>query len=106
MNINLDLSLFMKELNNNCSKVQKKSFKKGEVITSYIAKRNQLCLLLSVEADLIRYDLNGNRTIVEHFSNKKYGKDVSASVFTNKFSRLFEHRQKCYDEGIKIVKRR
>lgn len=47
MNIDLDLSLFMKELNNNCSKVQKKSFKKGELITSYIAKRNQLCLMLN-----------------------------------------------------------
>lgn len=83
MNINLDLSLFMKELNNNCSKVQKKSFKKGEVITSYIAKRNQLCLLLSGEADLIRYDLNGNRTIVEHFSNNDIFGEIFYVVNTN-----------------------
>ena len=47
MNNDLDLSVFMKELDSNCSKVQKKSFKKGEIITSYIAKRNQLCLMLS-----------------------------------------------------------
>ncbi len=47
MNIDLDLSMFMKDLDKNCSKVQKKSFKKGELITSYIAKRNQLCLMLS-----------------------------------------------------------
>lgn len=47
MNINLDLSVFMRDLDKNCSKAQKKSFQKGELITSYIAKRNQLCLLLS-----------------------------------------------------------
>ena len=46
MNIDLNLSKFMEELDYNCSKVQKKSFHKGEVITSYIAKRNQLCLLV------------------------------------------------------------
>ena len=37
----------------NCSKTQKKSFKKSEIITTYIAKRNQFCLLLSGEANLI-----------------------------------------------------
>ena len=42
MNDDLDLSTFIKELDYNCSKVQKKVFKKGELITSYIAKRNQL----------------------------------------------------------------
>ncbi len=47
MNDDLDLSIFIKDLDYNCSKVQKKCFKKGEIITSYIAKRNQLCLMLS-----------------------------------------------------------
>lgn len=47
MNVNLDLAVFMKDLDRNCSKVQKKFFQKGEIITSYIAKRNQLCLMLS-----------------------------------------------------------
>ena len=42
-------------------------------------KRNQFCILLSGNADLVRYDLNGNRTIVEHFS--KY--DVFGEVFYN-----------------------
>ncbi|MBO5479195.1 MAG: Crp/Fnr family transcriptional regulator [Clostridia bacterium] len=83
MNIDLDLSEFMKELNTNCSKVQKKSFKKGELITSYIAKRNQLCLMLLGEADLIRYDLNGNRTIVEHFSNNDIFGEIFYVVNTN-----------------------
>lgn len=47
MNDDLDLSIFIKDLDHNCSKVQKKVFKKGELITSYIAKRNQLCLMVS-----------------------------------------------------------
>lgn len=83
MNVNLDLSVFMKDLDKNCSKVQKKSFQKGEIITSYIAKRNQLCLMLFGEADLIRYDLNGNRTIVEHFSDNDIFGEIFYVVNTN-----------------------
>ena len=83
MNIDLNLSNFMEELDHNCKKVQKKSFQKGEVITSYIAKRNQLCLLLFGEADLIRYDLNGNRTIVEHFTNNDIFGEIFYTVNTN-----------------------
>ncbi len=47
MDIDFNSSEFIKELDKNCNKVQKKHFKKGELITSYIAKRNQLCLMLS-----------------------------------------------------------
>ena len=67
MNNNFNVSEFIRNLDLNCSKVQKKNFHKGEVITNYITKRNQLCILLSGEADLVRYDFNGNKTIVEHF---------------------------------------
>jgi CRP-like cAMP-binding protein len=83
MAIDLDLSTFMKDLNKDCPKVQKKHFKKGEHITSYIAKRNQLCLMLNGEADLIRYDLNGNRTIVEHFSDNDIFGEIFYVVNTN-----------------------
>ena len=54
----------------NCNKVQKKTFSKGQVITTYIQKRNQLCILLKGNADLVRYDLNGNRNKFEHISKK------------------------------------
>ena len=67
----------------NCSKTQKKSFKKSEIITTYIAKRNQFCLLLSGEANLIRYDFNGNRTIVEHFSTGAIFGEIFYTVNTN-----------------------
>lgn len=83
MNINFNSSEFILNLNKNCSKVQKKAFHKGEVITSFIAKRNQLCFLLSGEADLVRYDLNGNRTIVEHYTDHDMFGEIFYVVNTN-----------------------
>lgn len=83
MNDNFYISNFIKNLDLNCSKVQRKNFKKGEVITNYIAKRNQLCILLSGEADLVRYDYNGNKTIVEHFSSNDIFGEIFYSVTTN-----------------------
>lgn len=83
MDINFHISDFVKNLDMNCSKVQKKCFNKGEVITSYIAKRNQLCILLSGEAELVRYDFNGNKTIVEHFSSNDIFGEIFYLVNTN-----------------------
>ena len=83
MDVNFNSSELIKELNIYCSKVQKKSFHKGEVITSFIAKRNQLCFMLSGEADLIRYDFNGNRTIVEHYTNNDIFGEIFYVVNTN-----------------------
>lgn len=80
---NLNISEFAESLDANCSKVQKRTFKKGEIITSYIAKRNQLCILLLGEAELVRYDYNGNKTIVNHlFSNDIFG-EIFYTVNTN-----------------------
>ena len=79
MSISFDIAEFASSFEHSCRKVQKKVFLKNEVITTYIEKRNQFCILLSGNADLVRYDLNGNRTIVEHFS--KY--DVFGEVFYN-----------------------
>ncbi len=47
MNLNIDINQFINDFELNCSKVQKKSFSKNEIITSYINKRNQFCILLS-----------------------------------------------------------
>ncbi len=59
---------FFKSLNSKCSKAIKRSFFKNETVTTYIENRNQICILLSGEVDLIRYDFNGNKTIIGHFS--------------------------------------
>ena len=74
---------FLHDFNQNCSKVQSKSFSKGEIITSYIAKRNQFCILVSGNADLIRYNLNGNKTIVQHFSDGDIFGEIFYTITTN-----------------------
>ena len=65
---NFDKNAFIEKLRTNCSKAHIKKFNKGETITTYIEKRNQICFVLKGEADLIRYDLNGNKTIIGHFT--------------------------------------
>lgn len=77
MTNNIDKEIFIKNFSAHCKKVQKKTFHKNEVITTYIQKRNQLCILVKGTADLVRYDLNGNRAIVEHFSKN----DIFGEVF-------------------------
>ena len=84
MNLSFDLENFIQEFSKSCIKAQKKTFVKNEVITSYIEKRSQFCILISGNADLVRYDFNGNRTIVELFYN----------VITNN-ELLVEAREKC-----------
>ena len=71
---NLEMSLFVENFASSCSRVQIKNFAKDEVITTYIEKRNQVCILVDGEADFIRYDSNGNKTIICHFmKNDTFG---------------------------------
>ncbi len=60
-----------------CQNYQQKTFKKGEIITNFLVKRNQIGILLSGTADLIRYESNGNKVIVERY--RKY--DVFGEIF-------------------------
>lgn len=70
----MDFSELVKNLSDNCVKIQKKAFTKGQIITTYIEKRKQICILISGTADLIRYDLKGNKDIIETFrSNDIFG---------------------------------
>ena len=94
MNLNFNVENFIQDFEHSCHKVQKKIFSKNEVITSYIQKRDQFCILISGNADLVRYDLNGNRTIVEHFSKNDIFGEVFYTVTTNN-ELLVEAREKC-----------
>ena len=67
MDKNIEMQQFVDGFITNCSRVQIKEFAKGETITTYIEKRNQLCILVSGEAELIRYDFYGHKTIIGHF---------------------------------------
>ena len=90
----LSVSSFIKDYEDHCDKVQHKHFKKNETITTYIAKRNQVCILVNGEADLIRYDYNGNKTIIVHFTKG----DIFGEIFypTNTNNELFvEAKEDC-----------
>ena len=67
---NFDIENFAKEFSSSCVKCQIKEFNRGQTITTYLVNRNQLCILLSGNADLVRYDINGNKIVTEHFSRK------------------------------------
>lgn len=77
MDTNFDKKIFIENFKNNCNKVQIKKFTKGETVTTYIEKRSQICIVISGEIDLIRYDFNGNKTIIGHFINN----DIFGEVF-------------------------
>ncbi len=83
MDTNFDKKIFIENFKHGCNKIQLKKFSKGETITTYIQKRNQICIVLSGEVDLIRYDLNGNKTIISHFICDDIFGEVFYPVNTN-----------------------
>ena len=77
MDTNFNKKNFIENFKNSCNKVQIKKFIKSEIVTTYIEKRNQICIVLSGEVDLIRYDVNGNKVIIGHFVDN----DIFGEVF-------------------------
>ena len=59
-----DVEHFIEELKRKCALTEVKKFKKNEIITTYLLKRNQMHILLKGEAYLARYDKEGNRRII------------------------------------------
>lgn len=80
---NSTIEEFLKGFSCTCKSVQKKSFKKNQTITTYIQKRNQICILMDGEADLVRYDLNGDKSIIEHFTKNDIFGEAFYIVTTN-----------------------
>jgi len=91
---NFDVADFAKEFNSCCSKTQIKEFNKGETITTYLVNRNQLCILISGTADLVRYDINGNKVVTEHFSKDAIFGEIFYDINTNS-EFIVEAKEKC-----------
>lgn len=83
MNLDFDINQFIQDFSTSCSKVQVKQFEKGEVITNFIQKRNQFCMMISGSADLVRYDLNGNKTIIERILDGQAFGEIFYTINTN-----------------------
>ena len=83
MKIDFNISDFIQNFNMHCSKTQVKYFEKGEIITTYLVNRNQICILIDGSADLIRYDFKGNKNIIEHFSSNEIFGEIFYQINTN-----------------------
>lgn len=78
-----DIKEFTEQLQTSCSKAQTKKFEKNDIITTYIKNRNQICILKTGLADLVRYDINGNKTIVETLKENDVFGEIFFPVRTN-----------------------
>ena len=74
---------FSRKLLTSCERVQLKTFEKNEIITTYIVNRNQVCIVLEGCADLMRYDFNGNQTVVEKFNKFDVFGEIFYKINTN-----------------------
>ena len=87
MNNELSIEKFLEDFSSTCKIAQKKTFRKNQTITTYIKNRNQVCFLLSGSADLVRYDMNGDKSIIEHFTkNDMFGEAFYIITTNNEFS--------------------
>lgn len=92
--LSFNVKKFAHDITTYCDKAQIKEFDKNEIITTYIVNRNMLLIVLEGSADLLRYDFNGNQTIVEKFNQY----DVFGEIFykININNELFvKAREKC-----------
>ena len=67
MKRNFDVDSFVHKMATNCKICEIKDFKEDEVITTFLMRRNQFCILLDGEAQLITYDKDGNKKILYYY---------------------------------------
>lgn len=64
MKRNFNVDYFVTKLQKSCRLSTVKEFQADEVITTFLLRRNQFCVLLEGEAQLVTYDKEGNRKII------------------------------------------
>lgn len=65
---NFDADNFISRLKNNCRLVEIKEFHANEIVTTFLSKRNQFCILLEGKAQLCTYDKDGNKKILYYYT--------------------------------------
>ena len=60
-----------------CFQGKKYNFKKGEIIFSFIENRKKIGIMLSGKSELIRYDLNGNKNLIDSLEEN----DIFSEIF-------------------------
>ena len=84
MKKNFDVENFINKLQTHCKLCEIKEFEAGEVITTFLIRRNQLCILLEGEAQLITYDKDGNKKILYYYRKNDTFGEVFFKVYMNR----------------------
>ncbi len=72
-----DADNFVNRLQHNCRLVEIKEFHADEVITTFLSRRNQFCILLEGKAQLLTYDKDGNKKILYYYTkNDVFGEPL------------------------------
>ena len=76
MKRNFNAEDFINKLKQNCKLSVIKEFQADEIITTFLLRRNQFCILVEGEAQLITYDKDGNKKILYYYKkNDIFGED-------------------------------
>lgn len=74
---NFDADNFIDRLQTNCRLIEIKEFQADEIITTFLLKRNQFCILLEGKAQLVTYDKDGNKKILYYYTkNDVFGEPL------------------------------
>lgn len=79
-----DAEHFIEEMRRNCGLTEVRKFKKNEIITTYLLKRNQMHILLKGEAYVARYDSEGNRRIIYYLKKNDIFGEAFYKIHTDR----------------------
>lgn len=83
MSRNFDVDVFVNRLPLNCSLIDTKEFQANEIITTFLTRRNQFCILADGEAQLVTYDKNGNKKILYYYRKNDIFGEALFKVYTD-----------------------
>ena len=84
MKNNFDADNFVNRFKNNCRIIDIKEFQTDDIITTFQPDRNQLCILLDGEAQLITYDKNGNKKILYYYRKNDVFGEALFKIYEDK----------------------
>lgn len=79
-----DVENFINKLQTNCKLTEVKEFEADEVITTFLVRRNQFCILLEGEAQLITYDKDGNKKILYYYQKSDVFGEALFKIYINR----------------------
>lgn len=84
MKKNFDVENFIEKLQTHCKLSEIKEFEADEVITTFLVRRNQFCILVEGEAQLITYDKDGNKKILYYYRKNDTFGEALFKVYMNR----------------------